>query len=527
MSEAKAAPPAAGPAVPWPRRHAALLLVIATYLAVTVPLAFALPIWTDEAYTLRTSSLGVVEALRAAVEFERQGPLYFGVLTLWRLLAAGPVAARLLSVAFGAATLVICARISRRVAPDLSEAVLPAIICLHPLFLLAALEIRVYALAVLLSAVLAWLHLRIFLEEGKGIRDEVLFGVTAALAVYTQYYLGFLLVALFAGLLVAGRPGAAARYLRAMLVAAVLLAPLVPVLSGQLRSSDGSVAAPFLVRTFARFLLERWDALMLPAMSPFLEAIPVPALRRPLYWILRLVPWVAALALLARALRRGEWRRSPVPPWWTTVILFVGALGGVGLAVSAHLVAADRYATVLVVPAAMAVFSLLAPGGRRAAAVVVALLLASNGALAWDHYRVPVKYGDARRVAAYLQAHEAAGQPIFVFTSNEAMVLETYYRGVNRVVPLPGPVPLDRYDLRDLILPSEEEVERLVGAAASGADRVWLVLEDQPVANGLDLHPEHLVRCFDRRFLPVTSARFHEGLTVTSYRPRTAPAEAP
>jgi len=74
------------------------------------------------------------------------------------------------------------------------------------------------------------------------------------------------------------------------------------------------------------------------------------------------------------------------------------------------------------------------------------------------------KGGEARQIAQYIQRHEGPGTAIVVFPSDQALVLANYYHGVNRLVPLPRPLPLDRFDYRNLVVPSEGAVEEaLVG----------------------------------------------------------------
>jgi hypothetical protein len=61
-----------------------VLALVLVNLSVTVPLAASLNIWEDEAFSLNTSGAGVGYAIRQALHFELQPPLYFVLLTLWR-----------------------------------------------------------------------------------------------------------------------------------------------------------------------------------------------------------------------------------------------------------------------------------------------------------------------------------------------------------------------------------------------------------------------------------------------------------
>lgn len=521
------------PTPSWARRHAPLFAVLAIYLGLAVPLAIGLPMWVDEAYSLRTSSLSLIESLRAGFYFERQAPLYFGLLHLWRAIHPSPEFARLFSVLCGAATLIVGARFSRRVFPDLSEAALPALLALHPLFLYAVLEIRVYALATLLAACLLLAFVRAFFTEGARLRDEIYFGLLAALALYTQYYLGFLLLALWMALLATGRWRGAVRYLRPMALAAALATPLLLAVPAQLRLSEGTMPSPYSVREYFQFIFERCDYIVLPAFSDWAMHMHSAHGQRVLFWAFRLFPWVAA-AVAIRRIGFGSSRIRALGLWWIGFACFGLSVGAIGIAVGRHLVEPFRYATLLIMPGTVALFALLAVFGRRVTAICVLLLLVSNGALAWQRCRIAIhedlkllgfglvaKGGDARRIAHYIQSYERPGQPIAIFPSDEALVLANYYHGQNRLVPLPRPVPLGRLDYHNLVVPSESAIEEALGGL--GNDLVWLVCKHIDSLDGISPNLHHVLNFFGSRYEVVQEQRFIDGTEVKLLRrsPRT------
>src|SRR3954454_10573537 len=102
---------------PTPSRWAVPALA-GLYLAIALPLAARLDIWIDEAYTLATTGQGLRHALHQALFFEQQPPLYFLLLSLWRMLDGGVFFARLFSVLCGLAALFAVAALSRRWLPE-------------------------------------------------------------------------------------------------------------------------------------------------------------------------------------------------------------------------------------------------------------------------------------------------------------------------------------------------------------------------------------------------------------------------
>ncbi|HEX9959981.1 MAG TPA: hypothetical protein VGB00_03560, partial [Pyrinomonadaceae bacterium] len=75
-------------------------LLILAHLAVTLPLAFFLNVWMDEASTLYTTQNGFFRTFQTVFADEKQAPLYFLLLSLWRSLDGSIFFARLLSIVF-------------------------------------------------------------------------------------------------------------------------------------------------------------------------------------------------------------------------------------------------------------------------------------------------------------------------------------------------------------------------------------------------------------------------------------------
>jgi hypothetical protein len=58
--------------------------VIIFHLLIALPLAYILNIWVDEASSLYTTENGLLQAFRNVFADEKQAPLYFLLLSLWR-----------------------------------------------------------------------------------------------------------------------------------------------------------------------------------------------------------------------------------------------------------------------------------------------------------------------------------------------------------------------------------------------------------------------------------------------------------
>src|SRR5215213_6298783 len=74
--------------------------LILAHLAVTLPLAYFLNVWMDEASTLYTTQNGFFQTFQNVFADEKQAPLYFLLLSLWRELNGSIFFARALSIVF-------------------------------------------------------------------------------------------------------------------------------------------------------------------------------------------------------------------------------------------------------------------------------------------------------------------------------------------------------------------------------------------------------------------------------------------
>src|SRR5581483_5357831 len=158
------------------------LLLLGLNLAVSVPLAYALNLWQDEAYTLHTTGAGVPYAFSAAIGFEQNAPLYFVIVALLRHFGSGLFFLRLFSVLCIAATVALVPLLSRRYLPKIDPNWVTAVVALNPFVIYAAVDLRAYGLIVLLSALLLLTCYDAFLAESPSKGAAVAFALCVAAA---------------------------------------------------------------------------------------------------------------------------------------------------------------------------------------------------------------------------------------------------------------------------------------------------------------------------------------------------------
>ena len=473
---------------------------------VTLFLAHQLNVWVDEAYSLQTTGAGLAHALRQAIHFELQSPGYFVALGAWRLPGGSFFWARLFSVLCLLCTLPVVARLARIHLPDL-WVVLP--LGLHSWSVYAAIELRAYALVVLLSALLMWLFHLGYRQQQPSTRAQLAYLLIAVIAVYVQYYVGFMLVAHGAVLLAHRQWPALVRYLLGMAAVAVALIPLAWVVPAQVGGYAFAYERPDWPLAF-KSLYWRLGDYLLPMTAEALQPVKV--------WGQRAL----ALGLLACAvIARRRLLRSG--------LLSLAAAVGVMLLLTlpmlkawgAELVGA-RHTIYLLGPLVLLALSVAhaALGPRAAAALSLVIMLASATSVV-DRYSGLAKEGDWIRVARHIQASERAGQPVLVFRAQSALALRVHYAGKNRLVPLPAPSNLVTWDPGAEALTDEAQIDRALATLPGGkADEYWLVTDAGYRYMSIHYNHDLLERYVQRRFTVQGRAKSFKGSSVRLLRRR-------
>lgn len=184
------------------KRTGLILLIAAALLLRLLRLAWQ-PLWWDEGYSIYFATEPVSRMFWLTAH-DIHPPLYYSLLHGWLLLfqSAQPAIARLFSVAVGLLALPALAWLARTLFPTRRRLPLLAVVLLacSPFHLFYSQEIRMYGLAMLLSIVsTAFFWQLIGTAEQKTFKFGPWLGyiLSAALALYTLYYLALLFLAHF------------------------------------------------------------------------------------------------------------------------------------------------------------------------------------------------------------------------------------------------------------------------------------------------------------------------------------------
>jgi uncharacterized membrane protein len=175
--------------------RAVLPLVLLLALALRVREALRAPLWYDELYTLSALQRPWAEVFRV-MHADVHPPLHFVLGWAWFHFAHSDLAVRSLSIVFGLAGLAAAWALARALFGRVEAHLAALLLALHPWHVYVSQEARSYPVLwafLTLAALGAWRW-----SESGGRRDGALFVAGAALALWTHYLAGPVLLAQFA-----------------------------------------------------------------------------------------------------------------------------------------------------------------------------------------------------------------------------------------------------------------------------------------------------------------------------------------
>ncbi len=458
--------------------------LIVLHLAIAIPLASILNIWADEASTLFTTQNGLISALQNAAANEKQAPLYFWLLSLWRLIDDSIFFSRLFSIFCSVAAIAVFANVARRIVGPRGFILATAFFALHPFLFWASTETRVYSLVILLAVLLAQFFISRFLDGDGGVqkawnKDRLCFVGAAIIGLYTNYYIGFLLVGFLAALLVTRKWPSARDYALLMIVAGIAFLPMLWVLSSQLATNTSGYQEARSVTEGLRYIWHHVLTFVLPA-----EIFPGEDASR--FSIVRL--WLVRVMIILGAYFTIRHRHS-ISRRTAALGVIAGMVGA--LMLSAYFLlgpafVAIRHASVLFVPLILFMALLISDLFRgksersfKAAAIAgSAVILASFSYSLLNLYPEWVKRGDWERVGRFIQENESPGQPIVVFTAFDALALPYHYRGINEILPNEGFFDVETEAAFGTAESHRRQTERVIAQIRPEADKIWLAVND-------------------------------------------------
>lgn len=410
---------------------------MAMHAALALPMAYFINIWADEASTMYTTKNGLLYALERTLPDEKQAPLYFWLMSVWRYADHSLFFARSFSIICSLAAIWFFFVLAKRFWSGKVSLALTAFFALHPFLFWASNEARGYAMAILLTVLLLSFFRAAYWNEDQtsSKRDRLIYGVIAVVALYSNYYLGFFLVGGFAALLGLRRFRDAENYFLDMIVAGVFFLPMLFVIKQQfdVRTSD-YVPETYLIEG----LKALWNHVLTFALpteiysspeQPFISVIRV--------WIARILLVLLAVFLAAKRKLLDEKLLGFGLITGVILLFFIGLYIKTG---TLHI--QIRHAAVFFVPLILTIFSAVwavRPKEGKSRVIYfssIAILLAVFYAYAIPNIHPNfTKRGDWARIAEFIEQNESEDQPLMVFVNYETIALDFYYDGKNKFYP--------------------------------------------------------------------------------------------
>jgi hypothetical protein len=457
--------------------------------AIAVPLAWKMNIWTDEAFTLHTTSGSVGYAFRQAANFELQPPVYFVLLKLWRGIDDSIFFARLFSILCAGAAVVVAWLISKRVLAAISPGWLTLFLAIHPFVIWVATEIRVYALVLLLSSLLIYLFIEGFCGEKICPAFIAVYLAVAVISLYTFYYLGFLLAANACALVALRKLRVLGLYLSVMIFVGILFLPGAVMLMRQFNSAPSPASGLSLLRALDETAWQVKDFLA-PAGGPIALTI-----RK---WFLRLSLLGVVLVLLRnwRSALQGQF------PGMVAIGLVTGAFFIAALTVVTEGLLIARHMAPLLLPVTLLFFSLTAfIEQRKIRVAILVMLLMFAVSSTYSRFKTWAKPGSWDKVAGFIEQNEQPAQPIAVFHAGATLPLSYYYHGRNRLIAIPRENSWERFDLQGYVLKNEADISNALNPYNGSGRFIWLVTDNQCSYAGVNYNCEMLEEFFKRNYV--------------------------
>jgi mannosyltransferase len=450
-----------------PARRLTIAVLAAIVLAGLLPRAWRLTVpglTSDEAFSWRLAGYPMREMLARAAQ-DVHPPLYYLALQGWlALVGDGPAALRALSVLGGLLVVPLVFALVREAerldAGDRGPAaalLAASMIAIHATQVLQSRNARMYALGTVLATGSAWLVLRAHRATARRWAWWTLWGLTAAAAVGTHYYLAFT-VAVQAVWAIRAAPtrDRVQDLVLASLVALATFAPWAPVLWRQARQVQAAYWIPpaglsTLVDGVARWALGI-DAGRAATLATILVA--------------------ASLVAAARAGRAGHFFAAQAAAPWV--------LGLVVSAITGRPIVLERYmlfAQVFLLCAWAVTATRISPRALRTGAAVAAVLILAAG-LAVTLRRVPADPPALAIAARALRRQAEAGDLVVVESPRVLNKLRYYARqqGADNVrirAALPERIPLSPY-VSHVVSLAEDDAVAADAVFTAGADTVWI-----------------------------------------------------
>lgn len=416
----------------WP-----LFLFSIVYYGIMVFLSGYFNVWEDEIYSLNTTSKGLAYAYHQAFYFEGQPPVWFLLFTIWRSVSDSILWARLFSMFLIIISQIFLYRFIRQISDKKLASIFSVLFLLNPWIIYTILEIRLFALVILLSLVIVIFFYRTYYANEIKPAGRILFIFLAITGLFTQYFIGFLLFANAVVLLFRKDKRPLIIYIGDMIIPLITLIIFLPKI---LMSADVHTAAHQAEATgFVDFFIQATREFV---QRTFNYVLPFDYNVSGIwYWTFR----GAILVLLFFSLKSAHIRKalndmSPFILISMVIFLFFYVVRYL----FSDIYSSTKYTIIVFIPLFMTLiflFRKIKPGLFYYWLILLGIVYLTAD---YNKYNKLYKIRDFPSLAKYIEQNERKGEPVFIYRNIGVQNLEIYYGGINKIFPIPEPFDFEK-----------------------------------------------------------------------------------
>ena len=475
------------------------------FYGLIIYLAATLNIWEDELYSLNTSSKSLTYALHQSLTFEAQPPVYFMLLTLWRLVSSSVLWARMLSVFFILLSQIILYDFSKKYTNKKVATIFTMLFLLNPIVIFSILEIRLYSLIVFSSLLIFINFYTIYFNEKPTYKNRSIFIFLAIAGVFTQFFIGFLLFSNAVVLLLGRKTKSFWIYILDMIIPLCLLLVYFPYVQSNMSLHSALLPAEnvsfieFSIESFRLFMLKTSNYLM-----PFDFDI-----NRIYFWVFRIGIFIFLILSLNLVELKNK-MKNLMPFIISSLVIYFCFFMVYYLLGTTY--SQNKYSLVLFIPLFLFVvmlFKCVKPVFLNFWFIILATLFTIN---TLHQFPGLYKMKDYKSVSHYLQTIKGKDEPIFVFRNISAEIITLYFNGNNKIIPIP-----ERFHYDHEFGPVQWDITQsyliTFGTKVIDYENFSVVIDDSPLA-GFNESKIRLMSYLQNNFDLKEEKIFHRGITI-------------
>ncbi len=492
-------------------------IIIISFFIVVFAISLSQFVWIDEGFTLTTIATDTGRVWHRAFIFEGQPPLYFVVLSIWRSINSSVFFIRLFSIFSVTLSLVFVFDILKKHVHSVSPLIVLLFFSFVHFVLWTALEIRVYAMVLLLSVITIRLFLDIYNSSGiaSPFYKRFIYSMIAVISIYTQYYLVLLFVGNFIFLLINKRWKAAKFYIIDMILPVISSLYLLKYLQSQMSIHSYTTVTPITLDEVFSINTHKLSTYLFPYINT------LPTIYRYLF-----VLAIAFLIIVFSGKRLLDLLRKSNYFIFITVFLVIAFSSLLLLTDRLNLL--QRHTISMLFP--MTVTFLLLIGAIKSEKLkylLIGILFFLNILFVYKRYVLGHPKGrEYVEVCKFIEENDTSDEPVFCYRNDISLMIK-HYGLSNKIVQIPVDIDFDaRYDRWKWVFKDTLQLDSIF-SSNDISKGFWLVMSESDSANrahnyryGVVYKYDELLKYVSNHFNIVSQHKFEPGFMLREVKPK-------